>query len=355
MRSVRGAERDVAEERAIGAHALAVGDHLQHLIDEILRHVVAVVGAGRWLDGVVVAHQLGMELVGLAVEEAVEAVEAPAEGPLVERPGGRALLHGCEMPLADGEGGVAVVAQHLGDRGGSGADVAEHVGEAGAEVGHRAHAGPVLRPSGEQGGTGGGAQGSDVEVGELQSVARERIDVRRVDLAAVAAELGEPGVVEQHDHDVRGVAAGVRELLEPGLRLGQCAADRSFESSDLMDPPRGSLRSITVDSLTDNCCGFAEVRYCETTDAVLQTLVSCCDNSTNQGGLLWVHRSSGRLPAPRRIPTRPCASPGRTTRQWSGSHGEQGPSLEELLCRSARRHVTRTTRHSRRHCARCRS
>ena len=44
---VRRPEREVGEERPIGAHADAVGDHPQCLIDQILRQVIAIVGAGR--------------------------------------------------------------------------------------------------------------------------------------------------------------------------------------------------------------------------------------------------------------------------------------------------------------------
>jgi hypothetical protein len=78
---------------------------------------------------VVVVHQVGVELVGLALEEAVEAVEAASQRPLVEGSGGRRLLHRAQVPLADREGGVALVAQHLGHGRGVVGDVAQHVGK----------------------------------------------------------------------------------------------------------------------------------------------------------------------------------------------------------------------------------
>ena len=209
---VGGAERHVGEERTVGADALRVGQHREQLVDQVFRHVVAVLGLGGRLDRVVVAHQLGVELVGLALEEAVEAVEAAAERPLVERTGGRALFHRGEVPLADAERGVARLAQHLGDRGGVVADVAELVRESGAEVRHGTHPDGVLRAPGQQRRSGRRAQRRHVEVRELQAVGGERVDVRRVDVGAVAAELGEPGVVEQHQHDVGRVGAGVWRL-----------------------------------------------------------------------------------------------------------------------------------------------
>ena len=63
--------------------------------ERVLASVARTVRAkrGRSLNVVVIAHQVGVELVGLALEETVEAVEAPAERPLIEGPGGRALLH----------------------------------------------------------------------------------------------------------------------------------------------------------------------------------------------------------------------------------------------------------------------
>ena len=64
-----------------------------------------------------------------------------------------------------------------------------------------------------------------MEVGELQPGGGESIDVRCVDVGAVAAELGESGVVEQDHDDVRSGITGVRWLVEPRLGLGQGASD----------------------------------------------------------------------------------------------------------------------------------
>ena len=136
VRGMGGAERDVREERAIGPHARGVGHHGEELVDQVFGEVVAVLRLARRCDEVVVADEFGMELVGLAFEEAVEPVEAAGEWPLVERSRRRALFHRGEVPLADTERGVALLAQHLGNGGGMVADVAEHVGEAGAEVRH---------------------------------------------------------------------------------------------------------------------------------------------------------------------------------------------------------------------------
>jgi hypothetical protein len=76
------------------------------------------------------------------------------------------------------------------------------------------HADRVVVASGEQRRPGRRAQRGDVEVGELQAAGGEGVDVRGVDVGAVAAELGEAGVVEQDDHHVGRVGAGVRRLVE---------------------------------------------------------------------------------------------------------------------------------------------
>src|SRR5690606_5560996 len=70
VRRMRGAEGDVGEERSVRTHALAVGDHPEELVDEIFTDVVAVLGPGGWIDRVVVGDELGVELIGLTLEEA---------------------------------------------------------------------------------------------------------------------------------------------------------------------------------------------------------------------------------------------------------------------------------------------
>src|ERR687891_690222 len=51
--------------------------------DQVLGEVVAVLVAAWWVHEVVVVHQGRNELVGLAAEEPVEALEAPAQRPAV--------------------------------------------------------------------------------------------------------------------------------------------------------------------------------------------------------------------------------------------------------------------------------
>ena len=64
----------------------------------------------------VVRNQLRRELVGLGIEEAVEAVKAAAERPAVERPGGAAFGQRRDVPFADHVVAVAVRPQHFRQR-----------------------------------------------------------------------------------------------------------------------------------------------------------------------------------------------------------------------------------------------
>ena len=108
VRCVCRAECDVLKERPVGPDREAVAREQQRMINEILAEVVALFGALRRLNVMVVVDELGAELVGLAVEESVEAIEAATERPLVERSGRRRLFHLHEVPLARAERGIAV-------------------------------------------------------------------------------------------------------------------------------------------------------------------------------------------------------------------------------------------------------
>ena len=226
---VGGPEGQVGEERPVRPDGDRVVEEADGLVDQVLAEVVALLGRRRRLDGVVVVDQLGGELVGLAVQEPVEAVEAPLQRPLVVGPGGGGLLHRAQVPLAEAQGRVALGPQHLGHRRRVVGDPAPHVGVAGAEVGDRPHAHRVVVAAGEQGRPGRRAQRRHVEVGELETTGRQAVDVRGVDVGAVAAQVGEPEVVEDDDHDVGGGLSRVRCRRPPRGRLGLVPGDLALE------------------------------------------------------------------------------------------------------------------------------
>ncbi len=175
---VGGGERDVLKERFVGLgecldlagslHAYPVGIVVVFLVD---------------------LRELGVAGQGVRVEEgtgpghgAVEIVEAALNG---------AVLGGvsAEVPLAHHAGLVACRLEELG-------------------YGDLAVAEAIAVNPAEEGGPGGPAAGGVVELGEAETVFGQLVEVRGVDFAAEATEVGESHVVGQDDDDV-GAVVGV--------------------------------------------------------------------------------------------------------------------------------------------------
>ena len=87
VRRMAGAERHPGQPRRLGVVGDMVGEIADRLVDEVGGQVIAGREGARRIDRRVVAHQLGRVLVGLGIDEAVEAIEAAAERPAVERAG----------------------------------------------------------------------------------------------------------------------------------------------------------------------------------------------------------------------------------------------------------------------------
>ena len=174
----------------------------------------------------IVEYQFGVPLAGLTLEEPIIAVEAALQRPLVEGASLRGLEGGRQVPLAGGEGIVAGGPQHLGQGAGAAGNAPAHPRKAQVPVGQPAHADRMVVSAGQQGGTGRRAQGRGVEVGEAKAAGGQGVNVRRGDLRAVAAQVGEAEVVE-HDADHIGRAGrslGRLGPVRPGLAGGQTEA-----------------------------------------------------------------------------------------------------------------------------------
>lgn len=94
-----------------------VTQHLDCFVGEIFGQVIAVFRTVGRLDEVIVLDQVGIPVVGLATEEAIEAVEALLGGPHLAAAAGRDVLLGDVVILAEPEGAVAVVLQDFTDGG----------------------------------------------------------------------------------------------------------------------------------------------------------------------------------------------------------------------------------------------
>ena len=142
---------------------LLVADIGDGAVDQILGEVVAL--ALRRIDELVVLHQERRPLVGLAAEVAVIFLEAHAERPAVERAGGGIGGVGRQVPLAEGEGVVAVLLQDLGDGGGALGDAAETRREAGGAFANRGEADRMVIAACEKRGARRRAQRRRMKVG----------------------------------------------------------------------------------------------------------------------------------------------------------------------------------------------
>ncbi len=202
MRGMGRGRRIPEEEGPVGTVDPELVEPPNRLVGEIGIEVIPLLRCRRRLDVGLVADQVRRPLVGLAVEEAVVALEADPGGPRVERPVAALVTRG-QVPLADRGGAVPLRPQDLGQRPRLGRDLAGVPGEVEREVGQHAHPHPVMIAAGQQAGPRGGAHRGRVEVGEPQAPLGETVEIRRVEVGAVAPELREPEVVEHDHHDVR--------------------------------------------------------------------------------------------------------------------------------------------------------
>jgi len=201
-REVGRAVRHVDEER----HAAITGvvDESERPVGEHLRSVPLarpnLRGVGGHLAAVEVDELRGrLRLLPGKRQLAVAGGGRPLEAPLPRR---RAVLLP-EVPLAHDRGVVAGCSEHLGERHAPVVQSAVHALRLGLSAAvEMPHAGLMGIEPGEQCGPRRAAPRGVVKTCESQAAGRQRVDVRRGDLAAVAAEVAEPDVVHQDHHHV---------------------------------------------------------------------------------------------------------------------------------------------------------
>ena len=197
---VGGGMGEVEEERLIGPDGVALAHHGDRLVGEVVGQVVAV-GVGVDVEvGIVGDELVGMVEVGEGVEDAVEALEAPLQWPRVHRAGRRRVGVTTQVPLPHTERRPPGVPERLGHGDGVVGQLRPIPGKAGVVLGDVADAGPMRGQSGQQRCAGRRAHRGDVEIGELETLTGQTVEVRRGDLRPLAPEIGEPDVVHE-DHD----------------------------------------------------------------------------------------------------------------------------------------------------------
>ena len=214
-------------ERLLRVGLLAVGDERDGLVDQVLAQVVALLGLLRRLDRVVVVHEVRIPLARVATEEAVEALEAPAQRPAVVRACSGLLVARRQVPLPDHERAVALLDQDLRQHPVLERHHAVVARIAGRQLGDAGHPVRVMVAAGDDARPRRRAQRRRVHVVVAQPLGRDPVQVRRPDRAPVAAELTEAGVVEHDEQHVRRTLGGANRRRPGRTRLLSSPADHT--------------------------------------------------------------------------------------------------------------------------------
>jgi hypothetical protein len=126
---------------------------MERLVGQILGEVIPLFRAVRLVDELVVVDEIRIPLIGLAAEEAVEAIEALLQRPLRARCARGDILLGHVVILAEPEGAPAVVLEDLRHRGTLQRDAPVRAGESIGPLGDRGHAIQVMVAPGQKRGT----------------------------------------------------------------------------------------------------------------------------------------------------------------------------------------------------------
>lgn len=200
VRYVHRSRAEIGEERPIRLCVVYVIDPLDGPVGQILGQVVPVDVGSRWLDKVVVVNEVWCVLIGLGAHEPVEALETSAERPPAPGRTQAGFLPRSEVPLAERERRVSLVAQNLAEEARPLCDLGVVAGVASALIGDPAHGRRVMVAAREQACPRRRAHRSCVEVPVPQPVCGKRVHCRCGDVRAIAAELRVSDIVE-HDED----------------------------------------------------------------------------------------------------------------------------------------------------------
>ena len=183
-----------------------LGDHAAGVVADGVRVVVII---PLRLDSAILDHQtVRIEVVATAGQGAIEPVEATGEGIGVSqraRIRNGVTLHGYarrRVPFACIAGLVPVIPQDLADGDAVLSKVSLVCGADFVVGDHVAHARLVGVQAGQETRTCGTAPGAVVHLREAYAVLRHCVEVRRPDLRSVAADIGEPHIIDQDDDDV---------------------------------------------------------------------------------------------------------------------------------------------------------
>ena len=253
VRRMVGTRAEVHEERTLRSHLLGVGDHRDRTIGQILGQVVVAIFHARrpirrrlvrLINELLVLHQIGIPLIGLATQEPVVALETATSGPVPLRRRHVGLVLGAAVPLAEHVGVVAALAEHLRDRGRLERDVPVRSREPGGHLADARHPDRGVVATRQQRRASRRAQGCGVELGVAQSALGEPRHRRHLDRAAERLECAESGVVPHHEQHVRRSLSRLRLRVRLPVRNGvpHVDVDDTLERLGHVFPPTGHGR-----------------------------------------------------------------------------------------------------------------
>ena len=177
-----GAEPHVPGPRRVGG--VMVAEHAERLVGQILGEVIPLFRAVGLVDELVVVDEVRIPLVGLAAEEAVEAIEALLQRPLLARCARGDVLLRHVVILAEPERAPAVVLEDLRHRRALQRDAPVRAGESVGALGDRRHAVEVMVAAGQERRAGRRAECRRVPLRIAQAAIGQLLERRHVDAAA---------------------------------------------------------------------------------------------------------------------------------------------------------------------------
>ena len=226
------ARRVVHEEGlagVLGTNAVEPLDRpVGHRVGEVVRMLLVVELLGR-ADDLLVLREARVPLTRPTAQDPVEVVESPAVRPAVERSRGSLLAVGCQVPLADRRGAVAVVPEDPGQGRAVPWEGGAVAGEPTRELADRPESHRVVVPPAQQRRPRRRAQRRDVEAVVAQAALGHPRVVGCPDRPAEGARVAEPRVVDEHQQHVGGTVRRPRVLDQVPVRLG--AGERPVDDS----------------------------------------------------------------------------------------------------------------------------
>ena len=218
VRAVQATAGPIHEERPIGLQRLVVAQPVDRVVGQVLRQVIALLGRLRRRHDSGVAHQVRLVLRSLPGQEPVEILEAQPGRPVLERAGRRGVLRRGVVPLAPRARAVAVVLEHLGHQGAAARDLPGVAVPIVGQLGDLPVADLMVIAPGQQRRPRRRTHRGGVEPVVANAFRADPVHRRGTHLAAERRRQTRPGVVDQHDHDIR------RILMQPrrsdALRVG---------------------------------------------------------------------------------------------------------------------------------------